>query len=257
MKIITLLNEKGGVGKTTLATHIAAGLAIQGQRVVLVDADSQAHATTQCGIDDGDGVYRLMVKYAEWRDLLRQAPIRRWGGGKGELWVLPSNIETRVIPMLVNDVWLLKKRLAELEDFADVVIIDTSPTPSMLHAQIYMATDYIIYPTWCELLSLIGLNASIEHTQTANEGRLSLGMEKIDILGAQPVMFDPRTKAHSLGISMIAKTFKNRLWPALPVRTIWRDAAWHNRLLFAYAPDDVATQEAWALVDRVERGIML
>ena len=59
MKIITLLNEKGGVGKTTIATHIAAGLAIRGQRVVLVDADPQGHATIAFGLTKGTGLLRL------------------------------------------------------------------------------------------------------------------------------------------------------------------------------------------------------
>lgn len=253
MKIITLLNEKGGVGKTTLATHIAAGMAIRGKRVVLIDAGSQADASTQCGVNEDDGFYQLMVKLAEWRDLLVQAPSTRWGGGQGELWVLPSNIETRVIPMLVDDISLLKKRTDELDGWADMVVVDTSPTPSMLHAQIYMATDYIICPSKCELLSLKGLQKSVIHMERLNDSRIMLGMTPVELLGIQPTMFDPRTNAHNFGVSLIAGKFKNKTWPALPVRTIWRDAAWKQRLLFAYAPDDVAVEEAWALVDRVER----
>ena len=71
MKTITLLNEKGGVGKTTLAIHIAAGLAIRGKRVVLVDADAQANSTSQLQIAEAPGIHDLLVREAEWNDVLK------------------------------------------------------------------------------------------------------------------------------------------------------------------------------------------
>lgn len=259
MNVITLLNEKGGVGKTTLATHIAAGLAIRGQRVVLIDADAQANSTTQLGLEEDGGLYQLLVKFVEWADLLKVAPYPSWqaitGENKGKLFVLPSNIETRVIPMLVDDATLLRERLNELRNWADTVVIDTSPTPSMLHTQIYMATRYLVYPSTCEMLGLEGLTKSIDHMEKLNKNRALFDLPAASLMGVQPTMYDVRTNAHDYGVSLIARKFKRRTWPALPMRTIWRDAAFARKTLFAHAPHHKAIDEAWALVDRVQKGL--
>src|SRR5690606_25634542 len=99
MKVVTLLNEKGGVGKTTVAVHIAAGLAVNGHRVLLVDADPEGHATVMYGLGKEHGVYGLLVRHATYQRLVRPIspelyevpaqPVR------GKLYLLPSNIETR------------------------------------------------------------------------------------------------------------------------------------------------------------------
>src|SRR3954466_5276087 len=110
MKVTTLLNEKGGVGKSTLATHIAAGLSIKGLRVLLIDADAQGHAGLSLGMAKAPGLYDLLARDAEWDQVLRVPSEANFAipGERvtGELWLLPSNVETRVIPMVIDDVLL-------------------------------------------------------------------------------------------------------------------------------------------------------
>ena len=256
MQVITLLNEKGGVGKTTAATHIAGGLAIKGSRVVLIDSDGQANSTSQMRIAEEGGLYKLLVHDAEWGEVLRRAPVDAYGiDPAGELLVVPSNLETRVIPMLVDDATLLRERLVELADWADYVVIDTSPTPSMLHSMIYVATDYVVYPTQCEMLALEGLNKSIQHMEKLNNNRRMIGLDDAILLGIQPMMYDVRTNAHDYGLSLVVSEFKRKAFPALPMRTVWRDAGFAKRTMFAHAPDNVASTEAWAMVDRVVKGM--
>lgn len=260
MKVITLLNEKGGVGKTTLALHIAAGLAINGRRVVVVDADPQANLSMMLtGSDAHDGVYRLTVKYDEWSDVLIQPGTEIYAPGDvaGELYVLPGNVETRLIPLATSDVAALDTRLRDLEGWADIVVIDTPPTPSLLQAMIYAATDYIIYPSKAENLSLQGLSKSVARLEELNRGRaLTVNKAPAEMMAVLPTMYDVRTLSHDYGISLMAKYFKNSLWPPIPHRTKWQDAQWKaKKTVFAYAPGDVATDEAWALVGRVERGL--
>jgi chromosome partitioning protein len=250
MQVVTLLNEKGGVGKTTLSVHIAAGLAMKGKRVLVIDADAQANATSQLRVPENNGLYSLLVQDGEWNEVLWKSP-----AVEGELLVVPSNLETRVIPMLVDDAALLRERLGELDGFVDVVVIDTSPTPSMLHSMIYMATDYMVYPTQCELLAMEGLAKSIQHMTKLNNNRRALGLPDAELLGIQPTMYDVRTNAHDYGLGLIVGEFKRKTFPALPVRTVWRDAAFAQKTVFQYAPEHIASVEAWAMVDRVMKGM--
>ena len=258
-KVITLLNEKGGVGKTTLSVHIAAGLAIRGARVLLLDTDAQAHSTFQLGVKEFGGLYRLLAQESEWKDVLRVADPAAWAGEhvtSGALMVLPSNVETRVIPMVVDDVTLLRERLEEMSQYADVVVIDTSPTPSLLHSMIYLASDYMVYPSECEALALDGLAKSVYHMKKLQKTRQAAGLDSVKLLGVQPTKYDPRTNAHRYALNLIGKHFGQQLaWDAIPVRTVWRDAAFAKRTLFAYQPDHIGAVEAWGLVDRVMEGI--
>lgn len=265
MIVITALNEKGGVGKTTVAVHIAAGLAMMGWRVVLMDADAQSNAGRQLAgknnaIVELAGLYDLVIKKKQWDDVLQEAPMDAWATGgqaSGELWVLTSNIETRAIPMLTDDAMAIQDRISELEGWADVVVIDTSPTPSMLHSMVYMATTHIIHPTECEALSLEGIAKTIEHMDSLNKGRSLYGLEPVRLLGVQPTMYDVRTNAHDYGLRLLAQKFKHQLMPAIPVRTAWRDASWARKTVFANDPTSQASLEAYGLVERVAKALAL
>lgn len=260
MQIITLVNEKGGVGKTTCAAHIAAGLAISGARVVLVDADPQGHATLSLGLNKQPCFYDLLVRDANFENSLRVPELSRYAipgdQVRGALYVLPGNIETRAITENVgDDLWLFAERFSELEGQIDVVIVDTSPTPSLLHGLIYMATDHLIYPTELEDLSLDGLAESIKHKTKANANRTAKGLNAIQVMGIQPTMYRV-TNGHDYHLQQLMKAFKQQVWPSIPQRTIWVERAAARKTLYAYAPDDQATMEAWAMVDRVQKGLM-
>lgn len=261
MHIITLLNEKGGVGKTTLSVHIAAGLAIRGQRVLLIDADAQANATMQLGVQPYGGIYRLLIQDETWQDTVRIPPPEIWAGDHptdGELWVLPSNIETRLIPMATDDLNILRERLEDLEGYVDTVVIDTSPTPSMLHTMMYQATSSILFPSECEALSLNGLANTTIRTGNYSQQRKQAGLPGIQILGVQPTMYDARTNAHDYGLNQIQEHFgKEGTWSPIATRTAWRDAGYANKTLFAYTPDHPAALEAWGMVDRTQEAITI
>lgn len=255
MKTITLLNEKGGVGKTTLSITVAAGLARRGYRVLLVDADAQANGTSGLGCNESGGLYQLLVHEAEWRDVLQVPSRERWAGDSasvdGSLWVLSSNLETRVISMMVDDVTIMRERLDELDGNVDFVVIDTSPTPSLLHAMIYLATDYMIYPTQCELMSLQGLAKSVAHMQRAQASRKAFGLAPTKILGVQTTMYQGITAAHQHGLEMVREKFGALAWAPLAQRTVWREAAYSQQSIFAYEPAGIAAAEADELIERV------
>jgi len=247
MKIITLLNEKGGVGKTTLATHIATGLAIRGHRVIVADADPQGHATVALGINRTPGLYNLLVREESFRDNLQlvnpstyEVPGQQV---KGQLYVVPGNHETRAIPLMTSDGLIVLKRFAELRDYVDVVIFDTSPTPSLLHASIYMATNSIIYPTECEFLSLDGLKMSLQHKDSIQPTREQWGLPNLEVLGIVPMKYRSSTVLHSHNLESLQRHYTDKVWEPLTLGTIWGEASQRRRPVFHLAPESRAAEE--------------
>lgn len=258
MKIITLLNEKGGVGKTTVATHIAAGLAIRGKRVILVDADPQGHATIAFGLAKEPGFYDLIVRNAPFQDVLRPVPPERFNvpdnasSTKGQLLLVPSNIETRSIAGNISDAFTVIKRFNQLRNAIDYVVFDTSPTPSLLHSSIYMATDGIIYPTKCEAWSFDGLRESFSHKDQFSPIRQQYNLSEIRVLGIVPTMYRGKTLEHQDNLHRLQETFGDLVWKPLPVRTIWAEVASARRTVFSLAPGTATEADAWGLIDQLE-----
>lgn len=256
MKTITLINEKGGVGKTTISTHVAAGLALRGYKVVLADADAQGHATVTMGLKKEPGLYDLLVRDAPFRDVLRPVSHEIYGIGdkpvEGQLYVVPSNVETRSIPMQVSDAFAVTDRFRKLEDVVDVVIFDTSPTPSLLHSSIYLATDAIIYPTKCEFLSFDGLVESFEHRDMMQQARARWGLSDIRVMGIVPTMVRSSTLVHQENLNKLKVRYGDLVWPEVLMRTIWAEASSVGQLVYRFAPDSAATKDMWSIVDRVE-----
>ncbi len=259
MQVITLLNEKGGVGKTTLATHIAAGLAIKGKRVILVDADPQGHASVAIGAERAPGLYDLLVRELSFTEVLRPIPAENYAVPgqqvKGQLYLVPSNAETRAIPLMTSDGLIVLKRFGEIENAIDAVIIDTSPTPSLLHASIYMATHSIVYPTECEYLSLDGLMQSLQHKDMLQPTRNQWGLNSIQVMGIVPMKYRSKTVLHQHNLSKLREQFSDKVWPPLALRTVWGEASLVRRPIFNIAPESKASSEIWQIINRVQEAL--
>lgn len=257
MNVITLLNEKGGVGKTTLATHIAAGLAIRGQRVLLIDADPQGHSTVAFGIAKRPCFHDFIARDEPFKQVVVRVPHDRYAAKdtppKGDLLLMPGNIETRVVPLIISDHEYLKDRLQEIKKFVDTVVFDTSPTPSLLHGSIYIATDSILYPVIPAARAIEALFDSLNHRESARSVRQRMGIGDIKVAGIIPMMYQQITNAHDFGLSLLTSNFKQQVWGPLPRRTVWEQAAYAQKMLYAFDPQADATQHAWQVVDRTEK----
>jgi len=259
MQVVTLLNEKGGVGKTTLAVHLAAGLAARGKRVLLIDGDAQGHSTIRTGLNKSPGFYDLLVRSADWGRTVFEIPAEKYGvpGERlpgGRLLVVPSNIETRSITSSMgSNVKELRNRLDELDGRVDVVIIDTSPTPSLLHGVIYSATDLIILPTTLSYTSFDGLVESLTHKEAADNFRINeLKIEGIRVGGIVPVMYRKNTIEQDENLRSLNEQFGDLVWEPIPLRTLWTETESRRLPVWAIDPNSEAAFDAWNAVDRVE-----
>lgn len=259
MQVITLLNEKGGVGKTTLATTLAAGYALQGASVLLIDADAQGQASIAFGASKEPCFYDLLKRQADWRTVLRSIPADRYapsGHTAGRLALLPGNDETRSIASVIPSATLLWERLGEVEDAFDIVVIDTAPTPSLLHSVVLFATDALVYPTKLESWSLDGLKESLLHVKQFNKSLVAKDYRApVSMAGIVPTMTELGTTEHAENLNTLSQQFGNQILRPIPKRTGWREATSAALSIFAYAPGSAEAEAARVFVEGIHASL--
>lgn len=259
MKVITLLNHKGGVGKTTLTYTIGAGLASRGYRAVMLDADGQGSLTVATRTKPAPGFYTLVIRPdSRFDELLVDIPRKQYAPigvpeNGGFLWLVPGNFETMGIDNLMG-INAVRNRVRELANDVDVVIIDTPPTPSKLHVGVYVATDYILYPTELSLLASNSLNQTSQYTEQAQSYRYDNGIQKIDLMGIVPTMTRLHTRAHKHVDGKLRGKYGELVWDCVPERSAWEDAALEFQPVIACksTANSPAAYDAWGIIDRVE-----
>ena len=254
MKTYTVTNRKGGVGKSTIAAHVAGGLALRGLRVGLIDTDSQAHAGLMLGVRDGNGLYAALVEHKPLNHVVLDVPKYE------NLWLISSGDKTFRIAheMSESDSFAfveLCDRFAEQYKL-DVIIVDTAPSMSKLDGAIYLATDGFIYPTECEMLSLDGLREAIDQMKRFAATRQRYIQRDTEVIGIIPTKMRPNTSLHRHNIAMLAEAFPGLVWTPIRLKTLWAEATNAYELIYSYAPNGEEATDAWAVVERVQRGLM-
>jgi chromosome partitioning protein len=269
MKVITFLNEKGGVGKTTMAATIGAGLAIIGYRVLLIDADPQGHLSLAFGIKKQHSLYNLLVRDEEFSKPGIVQPIspdiyalpNAKKPSQGRLFIVPGNRETRLIAQaLEGELFAIRNKLQELAEanVVDVVIFDTSPTPSALHAQIFLATQHIIYPTELSYLSFDGLLESVKSTTGYSQQKQASGLEEIKLAGIIPTRYRSKVLEHQEKYQSLLNhpNLGKLVWYPMPLSVVWEESLARQRSIFNYAYDQPVAGEAWKVVRMAKERIL-
>lgn len=250
MKTIIVANRKGGVGKTTLAIHLAAGFACMGLRVALVDTDSQGHSASALGMPKAPGLYNMMTDYeAKFADNLMQVPVEHYappGWTPEPLYLLPSDKSTSRIMDRVTSPFRFRAILRDLDDLLtlDYIIVDTAPTNSMFDGLIMTAADYYLFAAEPAGLSFDGLQSALDELKQINRDA-GADRPQIEMLGIVPNKVRGNTINHRDNIKTLAEHFGGKVYRPLMTRTVFETATDYGMTVYAYAPGEAEMEMMW------------
>ena len=215
-KIISIANQKGGVGKTTTSINLSTILAKKGRKVLMIDADPQGNASSGVGVGREDielSIYDVLINDTEIPDVVKKTNVKN-------LSLCPSNInlagaEVELVSMMSRE-QRLKEKLDEVKEDYDFIIIDCPPSLGLITLNAFTASDSVLIPVQCEYYALEGLGQLLN---TINLLKKHLNKD-IEIEGALLTMYDIRTNLSNQVVKEVKRYFNEKVYKTVIPRNV-------------------------------------
>jgi len=226
MTVIAIMNQKGGVAKTTSAVNIGDLLSRKGHKVLICDLDPQGNVAHLLGFDPQDDIYSLLVDKVSLAKAIVQS-------GRKNLDLVRSYKRTSRIEAASENgmgIFLLNEVLENNPRY-DVVLIDCAPSVSMLQTMAFAAADYVIVPAKLDHLSMIGVEQVLQSLKTV-KGKVS----DCALGGILPTFYERVTNETGALLENLYKVFGEIVFPPIPADTQCRVASRAGKTLYEYSP---------------------
>jgi chromosome partitioning protein len=242
-RVLAVFNHKGGTGKTTTAVHVAAGLAARGARVLLVDADGQGNVAASLGLEAERSLYHVLVMGLPFE----QAKI----SARPNLDVIAANETLAAAELYIagqrNRDRVMASRLGRARESYDFVIIDCSPSLSLLNQNALVLADAVLCPVACDYLSLIGIRLVVRTVKHVNK----ILNHPVNFWGVLPTLYDSRARICNEALDTLKKNFRDVCLDPIHFAIRVKEAPSLGKTLFEYAPNSSAAADYWRVIERL------
>ncbi|MGQ9819632.1 MAG: ParA family protein [Candidatus Kapaibacteriales bacterium] len=247
-KVISIVNQKGGVGKTTTSINLSSALSIKGQKVLLIDVDPQANSTTGLGIESNkhkNSIYEVLIGKLDINDTILHIKT-------DDVYLVPSSInlvgaEIELVSQPQRE-QLLKNALSKIRNNFDYIVIDCPPSLGLLTINALTAANSVLIPVQCEYYALEGLSKLLNTIYYVRKGL----NKELQIEGILLTMFDSRLKLSHQVETEVRNLFGKKAFRTIINRNVrLSEAPSHGKSIFQYDPTSIGAKNYTELAEEI------
>ena len=253
-KIVTIANQKGGVGKTTTAVNLAHGLTLHNKKVLIVDLDPQGQVAVILGLNKEPGAFYALISPPSTSKTFN--PVQQWirHSGRELLWIIPGDKSTNAAQVVINaenrPINCVEDILHTFGKDYDFILLDTAPSVGGLQERAIWAASHVLIPVALDFLALDGVTEILKTIEALNAKNWKGG-----ILGVLPTLYDETTKITQKNLSYLKEGFQDRVLSPIHRCVVVREAAYEGLTIFEKDNQSRAADEYSKLVQDILKGI--